>query len=385
MPTGGSSSTATPFGGTSVMRPVRRRGRPASPRRGSVAYGSTAEALAVLGGGLAYHVYANTGAGDPINYATPIATVSGTAWTSGTLAAPGTWSFGVRAFDGNGEEQNLDCAVVIVLDGNGNDITNRPMPPVGLRAFATAERVDPGRMVLSADRRPKGADGVQRLLHRRPRRELLQAPAATVPFNIGIFNSFVANLTSLSGGTTYSIGVRAYNASGEEANYQHGQRHGRRHRARRRGLPRPPPRSSSRLPSARLGGPAIRHPCSSTLHSGRPHPHAFACLLRRDARQRDQRCVRRGRRHQDRRGVPGHLDLHRGPGHLRDDDRRDRPDGRHRVLGLQGLRGRGVGTHHAHGGGRDRLDLALGQRHPGPARRPAGRPCRPPPPRSANW
>ena len=160
MPTGGSSSTATPFGGTSVIGPSADGGGRHSPRRGSVAYGSTAGALAVLGGGLAYHVYANTGAGDPINYATPIATVSGTAWTSGTLAAPGTWSFGVRAFDGNGEEQNLDCAVVIVLDANGNDITNRPMPPVGLRGLRDAERArseSNGTIRRPTARRPRPA------------------------------------------------------------------------------------------------------------------------------------------------------------------------------------------------------------------------------------
>jgi hypothetical protein len=217
VPTGGSSSTATPFGGTSVMRPVRRPGRPASPRRSSVVYGPTAEAIAVLGGGLAYHVYANSGAGDPINYATPIATVSGTAWTSGTLAAPGTWSFGVRAFDGNGEEQNLDCAVVIVLDGNGNDITNRPMPPVGLRGFATPSASIRVEWYFPPANGPKAPTGFNVYCTAGPSVSYSN-PAATVPFNIGISNSFVANLTSLSGGTTYSIGVRAYNASGEEAN-----------------------------------------------------------------------------------------------------------------------------------------------------------------------
>ena len=94
---------------------------------------------APLGGpivGTGYHVYSNGGSG-PINYSSPIATVYGLTWTSGPLAYPDTWKFGVRAFDGFGEEQNLDCAVSIVLDAGGNDISRRPMAPVGLRAFAT--------------------------------------------------------------------------------------------------------------------------------------------------------------------------------------------------------------------------------------------------------
>jgi Fibronectin type III domain len=216
VPTGGSSSTATPFGGSSVISPVRRRGRPDSSQRGSVAYASTAEALAVLGGGLAYHVYANTGAGDPIDYATPIAAVSGTAWTSGTLAAPGTWSFGVRAFDGNGEEQNLDCAVVIVLDGNGNDITNRPAPPVGLRAFATAGssiRVEWFYPPTNGSKAPTGFD-----VYCTAGPISYSSTAATVAFNAGVLSTFVTNISGLTGGTTYSIGVRAYNASGAETN-----------------------------------------------------------------------------------------------------------------------------------------------------------------------
>ncbi|HKI18931.1 MAG TPA: hypothetical protein VKA15_13680, partial [Isosphaeraceae bacterium] len=86
-----------------------------------------------------YHVYENTGLGDPINYASPLATVTGLTWTSGALSYPGTWQFGVRAFwRGSGlEEQDLEAAVTIILDANGHDITSRPVAPMGLRAFAT--------------------------------------------------------------------------------------------------------------------------------------------------------------------------------------------------------------------------------------------------------
>lgn len=217
MPTGGSSFAATPFGGTSVMRPVRRPGKPESPRRGSAAYVPNAEAVAVLGGGLAYHVYADTGAGDPINYATPIATASGTAWTSGTLAAPGTWSFGVRAFDGNGEEQNLDCSAVIVLDADANDITNRPMPPAGLRGFATPNASIRVEWYYPPTSGPKVPTGFHVYIGTGGTPDY-STPAATVAFNLGLFNTFVSNLSGPSDGETYAIGVRAFNASGEETN-----------------------------------------------------------------------------------------------------------------------------------------------------------------------
>ncbi len=43
-------------------------------------------------------------------------------------------------------------------------------------------------------------------------------PAATVLFSTVIANSFVANMTGFIDGTTYSVGVRAYNATAEETN-----------------------------------------------------------------------------------------------------------------------------------------------------------------------
>jgi hypothetical protein len=165
-----------------------------------------------------YHVYSNGGSG-PIDYAAPIATVAGLSWASGPLAAPGDWKFGVRAFDpATGlEEQNLDCAVRIVLDTMGKDVTDRPLPPVGLRAFPLsggAARVEWSYPPTRGAKAPAGfhvyigTGGTPGY----------SAPIATVAYSSGLLNSFVANLSGLSGGTAYSAGVRAYNASGEEAN-----------------------------------------------------------------------------------------------------------------------------------------------------------------------
>jgi hypothetical protein len=168
---------------------------------------------------VAYHVYANTGAGDPINYGSPIDTTGTLTFTTGPLSYPGTWSFGVRAFwvVSGLEEQNLDCAITIILDGSGIDITNRPLPPRALRAFARPAGAIRAEWVYPLTTGPKkpvgfhvysGTTGVPNYA----------TPAATVLFTSGVANSFVGNLAGLTNGVTYTIGVRAYNATGEETN-----------------------------------------------------------------------------------------------------------------------------------------------------------------------
>jgi hypothetical protein len=173
-----------------------------------------------LGGplvGLGFHVYANTGVGDPINYVLPVATVFGLTWTSGALAYAGDWKFGVRAFDSYGEEQNLDAFVELILDSRGNDITRRPEPPVGLRAIVAKG----GSIVVQWAYPPviraklptgfhvyTGTGGVPSYI----------TPAATVPYSSGIAGTFAATFNGLSDGTTYTIGVRAYNSFAEEQN-----------------------------------------------------------------------------------------------------------------------------------------------------------------------
>ena len=165
---------------------------------------------------ISYNVYANNGLGGPIDFSAPVATVASPTWTSGDLAAPGAWSFSVRAANANGEEQNLDCAVTIVLDGNGADITNRPAPPAGLRAFATAG----GGVRVEWSYPPTRGPGTPAGFHvyigtGTPN---YAAPVSAVPYSTGILSRFVANLAGLSGGTTYAIGVRSFNAVAEEAN-----------------------------------------------------------------------------------------------------------------------------------------------------------------------
>jgi fibronectin type III domain protein len=165
-----------------------------------------------------YNVYGSPAAGQPIAYGgSPLNQTQTTSDTIVLPAAAGAWGFGVRAANRYGEEQNVDCAITIVLDRLGNDITNRPLPPVGLRAFATPAagvRVEwhypptRGAKAPTGFRIYIGIGGIPDY----------SAPVATVPFDAVILNSCSVELSGLADGATYVIGVRAYNAAGEEAN-----------------------------------------------------------------------------------------------------------------------------------------------------------------------
>lgn len=171
-----------------------------------------------------YDVYMSPAVGQPIDYDTPVATTAGLTWTSGPLLVPGPWSFGVRAANLYGEEQNLDCSVTVLFDANGNDISNVPPPPVGLRAFPTAGakiKVEWSAGLPSANpkKRPSGFH-----VYMSAGTSLsYSSPAATVSATTGITAGGAiagAYQTTLQGvdGTLYTIGVRAFNSVAEEAN-----------------------------------------------------------------------------------------------------------------------------------------------------------------------
>ncbi len=184
-----------------------------------VACGGLALGAQQGGAGLGYHVYANTGSGDAINYSVCLATVTGQSWTSPALSAPCHFKLGVRAFDPavGLEEQNVDAVVELILDTNGNDVTSTPAPPLGLRAFPIAGgkvRVewtypggDPSRQPLGF-RVYLGTGSV-------PDYTL---PVSTVAWSSARYGCFSAELNGLGDGSPCSIGVRSYNAVAEEQN-----------------------------------------------------------------------------------------------------------------------------------------------------------------------
>lgn len=167
---------------------------------------------------VSYHIYSNNGIGGPIDYSTPVATASGTTWTGPALSPGAVASYAVRAFDtiSGLEESNTDATVTIMLDASGNDVTAVPMAPAGLSASPRAGgvvRVSWSYPSTGRVRRPAGF----RVYAGTPA-VAYSAPAAVIPYDgPGSLHHF-ADLSGLTPGTTYAVAVRAYNASGEEAN-----------------------------------------------------------------------------------------------------------------------------------------------------------------------
>jgi hypothetical protein len=167
-----------------------------------------------------YHVYGNAGSGGPIDYGTILATVtSGTAWTSGVLAASSSWTFAVRAFDpATGlEDANVDVQASLVLDAGQNDVTNLPAAPVGLTITPAAAgflRVEWHAVVSSRDAACPTSFAVYIGTGGTPS---YAAPVLSVPAWPGV-SAYRALLQNLTPGVAYTVGVRAVNATGIEAN-----------------------------------------------------------------------------------------------------------------------------------------------------------------------
>lgn len=165
-----------------------------------------------------YQIYANTGVGDPINYATPIATTTALTFTTAALNPGGQYQFAVRAQDPTTGliDQNLDCAVQIMLNAQGNDVTLQPTAPIGLRAFALAGgsvRVEWSYLSVDRATLPLGFH-----VYSSTSGPLSYAsPQATVPFVMGRV-SYGVTLTGFTGGMVCTIATRAYNATAEEGN-----------------------------------------------------------------------------------------------------------------------------------------------------------------------
>jgi hypothetical protein len=223
-PVGGVTQGGASAGGRSLVVAAAggtRLGGSVGVSRGTaiVASGGVAQGGSISRRKRVYDVYINSGQGDPINYAAPVASGTELTWTSPVLSVPGHFKLGVRALDPlvGLEEQNVDAMVELVLDGSGNDITRVPLAPLGLRAFSLAGgilRVEWSCQGLGVSRQPIA-------YHLYLGTGLLpdySRPVATVLRSSQSLGTFSADLSGLSVGVRYSIGVRAYNSVGEESN-----------------------------------------------------------------------------------------------------------------------------------------------------------------------
>ena len=163
---------------------------------------------------IVYQVFSNGGTGGPVDYSTPIATVTGTSYTTGALAAPGDYRFAVRAKDAvtGLAEANTQASVRVVLDASGNDIGRVPNPPfapvarptsgggclVAWSYFAAGQAAAPSSFLvyLTAGTSPA-----------------LTTPVATVPYRPGV-SGYSCQLGGLADATTYTVAVVAVAATG---------------------------------------------------------------------------------------------------------------------------------------------------------------------------
>lgn len=178
-------------------------------------YGSGQVVTAGYGAGavtLDYRVYGNGGAGGPINYAVPIASGGARTWMSGVLAYGSDWRYGVRAVVvGVGlEESNADAVVRVLVDPAGLDVAGRPASPTAIVAAPSLAGT------CWVEWSHLGATGYRVWLTVGSSVNFAVAASATVPHRPGGRQRVM--LSGLGDGILYSVGVRAYNGQGEDAN-----------------------------------------------------------------------------------------------------------------------------------------------------------------------
>lgn len=162
---------------------------------------------------IVYQVFSNDGHGGPIDYTTPIATVAGTSYTTGPLAASGDYRFAVRAKDAATglSEANTQASVRIALDAGGNDVGAAPGAPFALVARATSGG---GCLAewsyLGGKQAPAPASFLVYLTAGTS--PALTIPVATAPYRPGV-SGYSCRLGGLADAVTYTVAVVARGAS----------------------------------------------------------------------------------------------------------------------------------------------------------------------------
>ncbi len=116
-----------------------------------------------------------------------------------------------------GEEENLDRALTVILNASATEVTQQPAPPIGLRAFATANAGIRVEWAYNTINPPVVLIGLHVYIGTGGSPNYSSA-AATISYAAAIAGTFVANVAGLTSGTNYTIGVRAYNTVTEEPN-----------------------------------------------------------------------------------------------------------------------------------------------------------------------
>lgn len=167
---------------------------------------------------LEYRIYANDGAGGPVDLSSPVATVSGTTWDAPPLAAGADATYLVRVRDASTglEEENADARVRIRLAADCLDASALPNAPIGLTVRARSG--SSARVSWLYSPAGQGAAPVVFRVYAGTTTPDYSTPAATAAYSPNSpGRPYEATLTDLSAGPLVVV-VRAANAAGEETN-----------------------------------------------------------------------------------------------------------------------------------------------------------------------
>jgi len=162
-----------------------------------------------------YRIFANDFAGGPVDYSTPIATVSGSPYATAAIPTGSDVTFAVRTYDSTSglDDGNVDAVVRIITNGSGADKTAVPAMPSTISATARAGgecRVDWVYVRGSGVAEPTAFD-----VFITAGTSVTYGTAASTVTYVNGRSVYTANLTGLTHGTAYRIGVRPKNATGD--------------------------------------------------------------------------------------------------------------------------------------------------------------------------
>lgn len=167
---------------------------------------------------ISYRIFANDGAGGPVNYASPIATVSGLTYTGSALAHGSNTILAVRSYDSANsiDDMNMHVRQTILINSSGVNVTSVPTSPVGVTARTRAGGQAAVEWMFSPLSAPIPT-GFHVYMNSGSTVNFSLSPVATVPW-AQRRRTYGAVLSGLSDGVTYAFGVRAYNSIADDGN-----------------------------------------------------------------------------------------------------------------------------------------------------------------------
>ena len=167
---------------------------------------------------IGYRIYSNQGTGAPVDFSAPVASTTALTYGIGPLGVSTDTTFVVRAYDTTTglEQAGGEASVRVVIGADGTDVSGLPNAPHALAlapAFNGGARVTWAYAPSAAFGSPTGFN----IYLTQGSSQNTASPTATVgyiPGRVGYSYTLPGPYTL----STYTVGVRAFNAAGIEAN-----------------------------------------------------------------------------------------------------------------------------------------------------------------------